>query len=129
MIKRRWVQQDNVGFSALVVGVAMPAFAAAGCNRLSVKPRFRFDVFGDVLVAIQAELSLPGFRERLVAGIAVFFEFRVPLNDVAGHHQTLKHALCGRGHGEHGKRQQNAPGAGNQPPRMVPSAHRSQSPQ
>ena len=81
------VQTNDVGVPAFMIRMAVSARPPIGASIFTVKTETVIYVSGDIFVAIEAQRSLLRPLERLVTGITVFFEFGMPFDDFAGHHQ------------------------------------------
>lgn len=88
MVERRFVDRGDVLPSSFVVCVAVLTFSMVG--QPAMKSLLEIDVRSDIFVAILAELSLRRFVESLVALCAVFFPFRMPLDDLARHQRRFE---------------------------------------
>lgn len=84
------IELDDIGFSAIVVGMTVLAFGKSHIRPLAVETGLVRQIFRDVLMAIETEPSLALFGEGLVTTLTSFFKFGVPLDDLAGHHQFFK---------------------------------------
>ena len=56
------------------------------------------DIKGDVLMAVEAQRTLLGTIECLMAGIAIRLVFGMPCNDLARHDQGFYLSECVRGY-------------------------------
>ena len=76
-----------------MVGMAPAAIRFCNVRPLSMKAPAKLLIVRDVLMAVEAEARLRGFRERLVAIHAVLFELRVAFDESARHHKFLEKTL------------------------------------
>ncbi|MEZ5898014.1 MAG: hypothetical protein R3D51_00830 [Hyphomicrobiaceae bacterium] len=87
------VELEDVSLAALVIRMAVLALDFPNVRSLAMKTRPCADVFGDVLVTIEAEPSLAFFGKGLVAALALVFELGMTFDDIARRDQLLKQAL------------------------------------
>ena len=88
MVEGRFVDRSDVLPSPFVVcmaGITFPLLL-----QTAVKSLLAIDVFPDIFVAILAKLSLCRFVEPFVALCAVFFPFRMSLDDLTRHQRRFK---------------------------------------
>ena len=115
VIKSRFVNNHNNGVTSYVFGMTGGTLVGLNFSALAVESCFGLDIGCDVLMAIEAQKFLTLFVKHLVAICALGFEFRMPCNDLAGHHQglnvlghcNLRSHLC---------QHYNNPGQNEQPP-------------
>ena len=94
VIKRLFVESENIRIATLVVGMAGSASVAPGIFRSSVVTQVQFDIDGDEFMTIQAEISLPGAVERQVTGRTIGFDIGMAGYDIAGHDKRLDRLSC-----------------------------------
>ena len=94
MVESRVIERRDLGLSAFVVGVAVLALDAGHICPLAVEARLVGEILGHILVAVEAQLVLYSFFERLVTARAILLEFCMSFDDLTGRDQPLEQALC-----------------------------------
>jgi len=87
------IEQDDVGVSSLVIGVAVGATLLCSIRLERVEAPACQPICGNFLVACQAQSCLQFSRERLVAIPAVLFELGVSFDDRAWNNKPFKKRL------------------------------------
>jgi len=89
VVKRQWVQPDNVSVPTQVFAVT--AFTRRGGNvgKAPVVASLALNVLVDIFVAVEAQPRLRGFTEPGMAFTALGFQFGVTLNNLARHQQRF----------------------------------------
>src|SRR5664279_1648821 len=87
VIERLPVEQDDVGVSALVIGVTVVAFLLCGIRLAPVKSLACGAIGSNLLVAVETEprLGFPG--ERLVAFATLLLQLGMSFDDRPRHHE------------------------------------------
>ena len=91
------VERRQIGFAALVLGMTLAALGGACARGTAVEAELCLNVVRDLLVTGQTELRLALLVELLVAIGTVYLELFVGATELAGRHQLVEHAGCGRG--------------------------------
>lgn len=94
MIKYLLVQQDDDGLPALVFRMTVLALNALDVFAEPVKSQPLADISRNLLVTVQAQASLSGFAEWLVATRTLVFILGVTLNNFTRHDETLQGRGC-----------------------------------
>lgn len=87
------IELNDVSLAPLVIRMAVLALDFSDVRALAVKTLPCADVFGNILVTIEAEPSLAFFGKGLMTALALLFEFGMTFDDVARHNELLKQAL------------------------------------
>lgn len=85
VIEKFFVEQDDLGITALMVGMARTAGRIANLVGAAMVTLARLDVGIDFLMAVQAKGILGGFAKTLVATGALALFFGVALDELAWH--------------------------------------------
>ena len=89
VVEGAFVEMNDIGVAAFMVGVTGCAAGVARFGRQAVKPRACIYVGGDVFMTVETQCALFRSLEFRVARIAVFFVLGVTFDDLAGHDQCL----------------------------------------
>ena len=89
VIKVVFVETDNVGITAEVVGVTSVALRSAGIRVSAMETGAASDVIRDDFVAVHTQSALRLLVKGLVAARTLGFDIGMALDDVAGHQQRL----------------------------------------
>ena len=87
VIERFFVERRDIHRATLVFGVAVAALLVLDPAVITL---FLGDVFGDILVAIEAQTVLRGFFEARMAVFTVAFQVGMPGNQLAGHQYAFE---------------------------------------
>jgi hypothetical protein len=87
MIEGRFIDRSDELLPSFVVGVAA---LTVRLRQSAMKPLPAFDVVSDIFVTVLTEPRLRRFIEAFVALCAVFFPFRMALDDLARHQRRFK---------------------------------------
>jgi hypothetical protein len=90
VVECRFIQADDVGVTADMIGVAHGALHVFYVGGQTVKTLLRPDISADIFVAVHAKLALSGFIEPLVARRTLGLEIRMIGNHFAGHDSHFK---------------------------------------
>lgn len=96
VIKTAGIELDNIGVTALMVGVAGFTTDGVSIGEPPVIALLLTDISGDFLMAVQAQRALSGFAERGVALIAIGFILGMTLDQLARHQQRFENIRPGR---------------------------------
>lgn len=89
MIECRFVQAQDVGAAAFMIGMACGTRVVPDSIGPAVKPGAPGCITCDVLVAVEAKLILLRAFEWFVTCRTLIFDIRMPTDDLAGHDQRL----------------------------------------
>ena len=94
VLKRGFVERDNVRVTPLMLGMAVRAVPALGVSVASVEALPGRDVISNILVAAGAQFGLFATLELDVARSAFLLDIGVPGNDLTGHDQRFQLGMC-----------------------------------
>lgn len=94
VLKRGFVERDDVRVTSLMLGMAVRAVPALGVSVASVEALPGCDVISNVLVAGGAQFFLFATLELYVARSAFLLDIGVPGNDFTGHDQRFQLGMC-----------------------------------
>ena len=89
MIEGRFIETDDVGVAAFMIGVATGTFPILNAVDAAVKSLPLLDIGADRLMAVHAERALGDVVEHGVAFGAVIFDVRMGCDHRPRHHQPL----------------------------------------
>lgn len=90
VIEARFVEPDDVGIPAFMIGMTSYAVPVSSCAEQTVISRSAIDVPGHVFMTIQTKRRLLFAMKRGVAVITFALDLRVAFDDLAGHYQRLE---------------------------------------
>lgn len=107
VLKRRFIEWNNIRVTALMLDMAVRALAALGVSVASVETLSGGNVAANILMASGAQLRLFVPLKLDVARSAILLDIGVPGNDFAGHDEGFQLGLCVRKY-QHAEYQQES---------------------
>jgi hypothetical protein len=94
VLKRGFIERDNIRVTPLVLGMTVRALPALGVSVTSVKALPGCDVTCNILVTPGAQFCLLATRELDMARSAFLLDIGMSGNDLTGHNQRFQLGMC-----------------------------------
>lgn len=103
MIEQPCIDRDDIGVSALVIGVTDNAFFFLGGGKTAVKTGTRLAITADIFMATHAQGRAGLVGAGVMTGRTVFFDVRMSFDNPSGHQQPFQTRRVYGGAGENNK--------------------------